>query len=241
MKKIYLKALVPVLIFAGMQGIGGIAMLLFEESINALSATVILSGALTVAMLWRLGYIRKQAVVPFSLGQKWIWGVVAAASCIVATDLCSELMDFTDLMGKVFMRMSHTVLGVLAIAVSGPLVEELVFRESILGTLRKSGVGKWSSILFCALLFGLIHGNPIQIPFAFMVGIVFGLIYWKTGNVVLTSIIHIVNNSIAVVEMNVFGEQLYEFYFYNYIGVVTEVVIIFVMGAISLISCRKIL
>lgn len=39
--------------------------------------------------------------------------------------------------------------------------------------------------------------NPIQIPFAIIAGIIFGVLYYKTGNILLSTFVHIVNNTIA--------------------------------------------
>ena len=66
------------------------------------------------------------------------------------------------------------ILYIISIAVIPPLTEEFAFRGIILGKLRK--FGDTFAILMSAVLFGLLHGNIIQIPFAFVIGIVFGFI-----------------------------------------------------------------
>ena len=60
---------------------------------------------------------------------------------------------------------------------------------------------------FWGILGGAIHINPAQIPFAAIMGLLLAIIYYKTGNIVITSLIHIFNNSLAVVEMNLLGEE----------------------------------
>ena len=57
----------------------------------------------------------------------------------------------------------------IAIAVVPPLVEEFACRGLILGSLQKFGNG--FAIVCSAILFGLMHGNFRQIPFAFLIGI----------------------------------------------------------------------
>jgi membrane protease YdiL (CAAX protease family) len=52
----------------------------------------------------------------------------------------------------------------------GPIAEELLFRGIVLRTLRPWG--KQAAILISALVFGLFHGNVVQIPFAFAVGVI---------------------------------------------------------------------
>ena len=53
-----------------------------------------------------------------------------------------------------------------------PIVEELLFRGLILRTLMP--YGKKFAILTSAVLFGIYHGNLVQSPFAFAVGLVLG-------------------------------------------------------------------
>lgn len=242
MKNVYLKALVPLLVFAGMQGLGGMTILLTGESIEALAVAIIISGLLTVAVLWKMGMIGARAFTPEKVsGKRLALSFVAAFSCIIAVDLLSELLRLPNLMEEQFIAMVHNVWGVVAMIVVGPIVEELVFREAMLGHMLRNGVDKWSAIVISALLFGVIHGNPIQIPFAFAVGLVFGLIYYKMGNVVLTTIIHIVNNSLAVAEMNLLGDGAGDIHYYDYLGGMgTEAAIIVVCGIICLVATMRI-
>ncbi len=82
-------------------------------------------------------------------------------------------------------------------AVVAPLTEEFAMRGVVLGALRKYGDG--FAILVSALLFGLMHGNFVQIPFAFVVGLALGFAVVKTGSVWTGVIIHFINNASAVV------------------------------------------
>lgn len=84
----------------------------------------------------------------------------------------------------------------IIIAVVPPLFEEFVFRGVVLGRLRRFGDG--FAILASALLFGLFHGNFIQIPFAFLVGLVLGFVVVRTNNLWVAIAIHFINNAFAV-------------------------------------------
>ena len=241
MKNVYMKTLVPLLVFAGMQAASGVLLRWAGVSTTTLSIAVMLSGLFTVLVLWKIGMVqfsRQMLQHPNRMG--WKASVVAAFSCIVAVDLLSELLRLPDIMAEQFMDMAHNWWGIVAIAVVGPIVEELVFREAILGHMLRSGIDKWTAIVVSALLFGIIHGNPIQIPFAIAVGTVFGLIYYRMRNVVLTSIIHVTNNSIAVLEMNLLGDGTREIHYYDYLGMGTEVGLIVVSALVCIISIRRI-
>jgi len=79
----------------------------------------------------------------------------------------------------------------LYITILGPIAEELLFRGLILRLLRHCG--KQGAIVFSALLFGLFHGNVVQIPFAFLVGLVLGYTAAEYS-IVWAMVLHIINN-----------------------------------------------
>jgi membrane protease YdiL (CAAX protease family) len=88
-----------------------------------------------------------------------------------------------------------TPMGFVYIILIGPIFEELIFRGAIMGPLRKYGDN--FAILFSSLLFGLYHGVVLQIPFAFVMGLVLG--YACTRWSLRTSIaLHIISNGLSV-------------------------------------------
>lgn len=88
------------------------------------------------------------------------------------------------------------LMSVLAVAVAPALLEEFVFRGAILGGLLK--YGKAFAIFTSALLFGLMHGNLVQIPFAFLAGLIIGFVVVETGSFWSGVIIHFINNLMSV-------------------------------------------
>lgn len=60
----------------------------------------------------------------------------------------------------------------LYVCILGPVAEELLFRGVVLRTLAT--FGKKLAIFVSALLFGLFHGNLLQTPYAFVLGLVLG-------------------------------------------------------------------
>lgn len=88
------------------------------------------------------------------------------------------------------------LMSVLAVAVAPALLEEFVFRGAILGGLLKYGKG--FAIFTSALLFGLMHGNLVQIPFAFMAGLIIGFVVVETGSFWSGVLIHFINNLMSI-------------------------------------------
>lgn len=237
MKNVYLKVALALVIFMLMQGLCGVVMIVVAKVMNyeslaekafdgssvsptLLALAVIVSGLLTCLVLWSLKMIRLPQALDWRV-VRWrpaMLGVLAAVTCVFSTDMAGEMIDLPDMMVDTFLQMADNFWGILSIAVAGPVVEELVFREAIQGSLERSGKPFWLAAVVSALCFGLIHLNPAQIPFAFAMGLILSVVYHKTGNAVVTSIIHILNNSLAVLQMSLMGEQSKDFKMGDWLG-----------------------
>ena len=87
--------------------------------------------------------------------------------------------------------------GILAIAIVGPVLEELLFRGAITHALLQQ-YNPTKAILISALLFGVFHINPAQILPAFLIGILLAWTYYKTGSLIPCILMHVLNNSLSV-------------------------------------------
>lgn len=86
---------------------------------------------------------------------------------------------------------SDTVSMFLYASFLAPISEELIFRGFVLRSLRP--YGKRFAILGSAFLFGLFHGNLLQTPYAFLVGLVLGYVAVEYS-VGWSMVLHIFNN-----------------------------------------------
>ena len=81
----------------------------------------------------------------------------------------------------------------LYVGVGAPISEELLFRGLIMRSMEP--YGKKYAIFASALLFGIYHGNLVQIPFAFAVGLVLGYVTVEY-NIGWAIVLHMFNNLI---------------------------------------------
>ena len=89
------------------------------------------------------------------------------------------------------------ILVFISTAVVPARVEEFACRGIMFGLLLKHGQA--FALIVSAIVFGLLHGNFEQIPFAFLVGLVLGLIRIKTGSLWVCVLVHGFNNLVSVV------------------------------------------
>lgn len=78
----------------------------------------------------------------------------------------------------------------------GPVCEEIIFRGVILEGLAKK-YNPTKALIFSALIFGLIHMQPLQVIGAFFAGLILGWIYIKTQSLWVVIALHIINNFVA--------------------------------------------
>lgn len=136
---------------------------------------------------------------------RWSQGMLAIIGGLLGAlsiSILTESVEFPDAMLQTSRAMSHNYWGLLALVIVGPITEELLFREAIIGEMLRRGANPWIAIIISALAFSSLHLNFAQGLYALPLGIIFGVIYYKTGNIVLTSILHIINNSIAAYQLS---------------------------------------
>lgn len=85
----------------------------------------------------------------------------------------------------------------LSVSIAAPFFEEWLCRGLVLrGMLKK--VRPVYAITISAAFFAIIHMNPWQAIPAFIMGLVFGYVYYRTGSLKMTMLMHFVNNTMAL-------------------------------------------
>lgn len=123
---------------------------------------------------------------------------LAGAFCTDA--LTSVLPQMPEALKTVLESLTQGSLWVnlLCVAVFAPIFEEWLCRGMVLRGLLHRMKPVWA-IVISALFFALIHGNPWQAVPAFILGCFFGFVYYKTGSLKLTMLMHCVNNTFALI------------------------------------------
>jgi membrane protease YdiL (CAAX protease family) len=100
------------------------------------------------------------------------------------------------------MGMWHWILFGAVMGVLVPVLEEAYFRGCLLNAL-KDRWGARIAVVGSALAFGILHLNAALLPVYFFLGILTGLLYEKTGNLLAPVAFHSLNNlaSLAVLSM----------------------------------------
>ncbi|MFV0364043.1 MAG: lysostaphin resistance A-like protein [Suipraeoptans sp.] len=95
----------------------------------------------------------------------------------------------------------------------GPFLEELIFRKLLISKLRPFGYVR--SIVVSAVLFGAYHMNFEQFFYATFIGIILGAVYYRTGEIKYTIVLHMLINfssvftSIILVDYTIIANSIY--------------------------------
>lgn len=172
--------------------------------------TLAVSAVVTIAVF----LLTKWTVVSrnYILTRPWtvlFWTVIASLGAIVPSIYIQEFIEWpqwmTDFFSseetmKVLTGLLGTTGGAFVIVILQPFAEEIVFRGAILRTLlRWKPERRWLMITLSALLFALAHMNPMQFIHPFLIGLLLGWMYERTGSIIPGVAYHWINNAAAVV------------------------------------------
>jgi len=96
-------------------------------------------------------------------------------------------------------QQSGLILSLLSVAVIPALLEEAFSRGILLSGYQF--LGKWKAAFASALLFGLLHMNPQQLPYAFFVGFIFCFLVERTDSLFASILPHLIINGTTVVSI----------------------------------------
>ena len=147
---------------------------------------------------------------PYKTGEAALLVPAALALCFAGSIAANYIAALADANGFGFLSyyealepepVPQGLTGIIVLTLRSALVpallEEFAFRGVILQTLRK--YGDWFAIVSTAVLFGLMHGNLTQMPFAIIAGVAMGYVVVVTGSLRTSIAVHFINNFVSVV------------------------------------------
>lgn len=112
--------------------------------------------------------------------------------------ILEKSIENSAVQGFEFTYVYQIIIALFSIIVIGPLFEEILFRGIIMNEFLKI-MRPWAAIVLQAFFFGLAHFSLFQSSFAFAVGILLGIIYFKTKNIKASVVSHSVFNLTAFI------------------------------------------
>lgn len=232
-------AVLTLLIFLLAQGFGALLMIPFGMQPEQIPTTIFSLILMAVDIIAVLGcYFFLHNIRPTTADDvasiQWrpsLTGLAAGIFGALSISILTENVALPDVMMQMSLAMSHNFWGIITLVIVGPIAEELLFREAIEGEMLRRDASPWTAILVSAIAFSIAHFNLAQGLYAFPLAVIFGIIYYKTGNIILTTLLHIINNGIAALQLYILGEDIENISYAEWFGGSTNTYVLMLLCA----------
>ena len=119
----------------------------------------------------------------------------------LATNYLSSILFFEfseqDTVKAIKEQSSISIPQFISLLFLSPFLEELYFR-GILFSFLNTLIGPFWAILIASMYFALIHINVLALPSLFTLGIILGLVYYFSQNLLFSIFVHIIFNAVML-------------------------------------------
>lgn len=84
----------------------------------------------------------------------------------------------------------------VSLAIIPAVCEELLFRGVIINCLKHKG--EIFAVVFSAIMFAIFHFSPVQLIYPICWGLLLGIVYLRTKNIIFPMIMHFINNAFSL-------------------------------------------
>lgn len=176
----------------------------------------------TVTLIIVLFLLRKEMKEPnfdkdaASVEKSILWAITGVFLALFAQGLAANVerwlgIDMNSANTEQILALIETSSIVILVAsVIGPILEEIVFRKILFGSLNKR-FNFFLSALISSIIFALAHGEPEHILLYSAMGFTFAFLYVKTKRILVPIFAHVAMNTFVVLVQSVFKEDIERF------------------------------
>ena len=197
----------------GCQLLAGVVIATFFPQVLENPTLTILAGMLPLYLIGYPVYYLLVRTTPVSMEipkkKMKVWQVLLAAVLsfgimYIANTLGTIIVNIISAIlnrnvGNVLNNMAtsggNLIIMIIIMVFAAPICEEIIFRKLIID--RTVAYGEGVAILLSATIFALFHGNVAQMVYAFPIGLLFGFIYVRTGNIKYSMTLHVIINALG--------------------------------------------
>ncbi|MFJ7685025.1 CPBP family intramembrane glutamic endopeptidase [Peribacillus butanolivorans] len=152
---------------------------------------------------------RNQASIPTSI----LWAIAGVFLALIAQSLAgsieqmfgvkSESENTQNLISLIY----EVPMVIFVTSVIGPILEEILFRKIIFGSLNKR-FNFFISALISSVIFGLAHGELEHLLLYTAMGFTFAFLYAQTGRILVSMVAHISMNTLVIILQVLYREDI---------------------------------
>jgi membrane protease YdiL (CAAX protease family) len=156
---------------------------------------------------------QEERISPMPIGQSLLWavgGIFMAFAAQYAGAIIEHLIGVnsaSENTDRILALIESLPLVVIVSSIVGPILEEIVFRKIIFGSLYKKFSFNISATI-SSLLFALAHQDITHLIVYTLMGFTFAYLYRKTGRIIVSTIAHVVMNTVVVlIQLSLTGQM----------------------------------
>lgn len=170
---------------------------------------VIISGILTIGVLWLIFVCRKKKFAqeiclrklqPAGIAPIMLMGLsLNVVTGLVLGLIPEEWMSAYEATSSMVMT-GNTVVMILATVIMAPVIEEIIFR-GLAYTRMKKGMPTAVAVILSSALFGVAHGQWVWMLYAFVFGLVLVWVFERSKSLLANMLLHLSYNGCAMLQM----------------------------------------
>ncbi|MBK5444544.1 CPBP family intramembrane metalloprotease [Peribacillus sp. TH16] len=143
---------------------------------------------------------RNQASIPTSI----LWAIAGVFLALIAQSLAGSIEQMLGVKSEsentqnLISLIYEVPMVIFVTSVIGPILEEILFRKIIFGSLNKR-FNFFISALISSVIFGLAHGELEHLLLYSAMGFTFAFLYAQTGRILVSMVAHIAMNTLVII------------------------------------------
>lgn len=194
----------------------------YSFAMENLTLTVIVSSIISFLIYWGIVKLRKQKLVSACSFKKFDYRLIPVLMVLgfslqylfqglILIFGLDKLFPEHEALIKVIFEGGSPLMVILSVMIFAPFIEEVLFRGLIINELKEK-MPFVLVIIIQALIFGVIHGNWLQIAYASVLGIILGIVSTWSRSIWPTIILHMsMNGTPFLSELFWNAEQIEQF------------------------------
>lgn len=189
------------------------------DQLHILSISIWLIFSFSITLFITIYYLRKELTIrnsqAASFGASLFWAIAGIFLALLSQSIAIQIESFLGI--KPGSENTNTILAliekapmiILVSSVIGPILEEIIFRKIIFGTLYKK-LNFFLAASISSIIFALAHLEFEHLLLYSAIGFTFAFLYVKTKRILVPIIAHVSMNTIAVLTQLIFREEIEE-------------------------------
>lgn len=149
------------------------------------------------------------------LNESLIWAVLGVFLALFSQVIAAQIEAFLGITTEsentqqIIALIEAFPIVILVSSIIGPILEEIVFRKIIFGSLYKR-FNFWIAAIISSIIFALAHQEPEHLLLYSSMGFVFSFLYIKTKRIIVPIFAHVAMNTFVVLIQYIYKDEIQE-------------------------------